>query len=274
MVHLIIAPAGHGKTRHCITRIKEVRAKAPLASIWVILPNQAQVAAFRRRLAEEGGALGVQLGTFYTFYAEIMARTGRPIPRLLDPVQHRLLRTIVDRLCEEGRLRHYAPLRDKPGFVRLLRALFRELKRARVRRDDLIAAVADVYDALTTARPYRPALAPHRALEIMAEEYVGRLEPRLLERFIEMLGPYPWGTVLRVSDDLLVVVTRPDQTIPDNPYSRAIHLSAGPPTVGEEVPLRELTSVSQLETVDPAEIGIDLPGLLHDLSAPQTTDVA
>jgi ATP-dependent helicase/DNAse subunit B len=120
-----------------------------LAPIWVILPNQAQVVAFRRRLAEEGGALGVQPGTFYTFYAEILAQAGRPIPRLLDPVQHRLLRTIVDRLYEEGRLRHYAPLRDKPGFVRLLRALVRELKRARVHRDDLIAAVADGKERLT-----------------------------------------------------------------------------------------------------------------------------
>ena len=146
---ILLAPAGQGKTQHCIARIQEVRAEAPLAPIWVILPNQAQVVAFRRRLAEEGGALGVQPGTFYTFYAEILARAGRPIPRLLEPVQHRLLRTIVDRLCEEGRLRHYAPLRDKPGFVRLLRALIRELKRARVHRDDFATAVADGEERLT-----------------------------------------------------------------------------------------------------------------------------
>ncbi|MFB0533996.1 MAG: PD-(D/E)XK nuclease family protein [Anaerolineae bacterium] len=146
---VLLAPAGHGKTNYCIARIQEVRAADPLAPTWVILPNQAQVAAFRRRLAEEGGALGVQLGTFYTFYGEILAQTGRPIPRLLDPVQHRLLRTIVDRLCEEGRLNHYAPLRDKPGFLRLLRALIRELKRARVRRDDFATAVADREERLT-----------------------------------------------------------------------------------------------------------------------------
>lgn len=149
MSRILLAPAGYGKTQHCIARIQEVRAEAPLAPLWVILPNQAQVVAFRRRLAEEGGALGVQPGTFYTFYAEILARAGRPIPRLFDPVQHRLLRTIVDRLCAEGRLHHYAPLRDKPGFVRLLRALVRELKRARIHRDDLAAAVAGGEERLT-----------------------------------------------------------------------------------------------------------------------------
>jgi ATP-dependent helicase/DNAse subunit B len=146
---IVLAPAGRGKTRHCIARIQKVRAEAPLTPIWVILPNQAQVVALRCRLAEEGGALGVQMGTFYTFYTEILAQAGRPIPRLLDPVQHRLLRTIVDRLGEEGRLHHYAPLRDKPGFVRLLRALVRELKRARVHRDDFAAAVADGEGRLT-----------------------------------------------------------------------------------------------------------------------------
>lgn len=147
--YLFLAPAGQGKTHYCITRIQEVRTEAPLAPIWVILPNQAQVVAFRRRLAEEGGALGVQLGTFHAFYAEILAQAGQPTPRLLDPVQHRLLRSIVDRLCEDGRLRHYAPLRDKPGFVRLLRTLVRELKRARVRRDDFATAVADGEERLT-----------------------------------------------------------------------------------------------------------------------------
>ena len=146
---ILLSPAGHGKTHHCIARIQEVRAAEPLAPIWVIRPNQAQVVAFRCRLAEEGGALGVQLGTFYTFYAEILTQAERPISRLLDPVQHRLLRTIVDRLCEEGRLRHYALLRDKPGFVRLLRILVRELKRARVHRDDFAAAIADGEERLT-----------------------------------------------------------------------------------------------------------------------------
>jgi HD-GYP domain-containing protein (c-di-GMP phosphodiesterase class II) len=126
----------------------------------------------------------------------------------------------------------------------------------------MIATVADVYDALTTARPYRPALTPHRSLEVMKEQFVGKLEPRLLERFIEMLGPYPWGTLLRVSDDLLVAITRPNRKAPDNPYSRAIHLSTESPTIDEEVPLRAVTSDARLEIVDPAEIGLDLIALL------------
>jgi len=140
---LLLAPAGAGKTAHAIARIRRLRASRPLAPVWVLLPNFPQVAAFRRRLARAGGALGVETGAFYRLYADALAYAGEPAPRLFEPVQHRLLRAIVDRLCDEGRMRHYAPLRDKPGFVRALSALIQELKRARVHRDELDAAVAD-----------------------------------------------------------------------------------------------------------------------------------
>ena len=51
---LLLAPAASGKTAHCIARIQSLRRAAPLANIWVVLPNHAQVSAFRLRLAERG----------------------------------------------------------------------------------------------------------------------------------------------------------------------------------------------------------------------------
>lgn len=148
-IELLLAPAGGGKTAYAIARIRALRAAAPLAPVCVVLPNFPQVAAFRRRLAHAGGALGVEIGTFYRLYADILARAGVPAPRLFDPVQHRLLRAIVDRLCDEGRLQRYRPLRDKPGFIRALRVAFQELKRARVHRDGFAHAVSDQPPRLT-----------------------------------------------------------------------------------------------------------------------------
>lgn len=141
---LLLAPAGHGKTAHCIARIRQVKKENPLAAVWVILPNQPQVIAFRRRLAEAGGAMAVQFGTFYAFYAEILARAGQPAPRLPEPVQHRLVLTLVHRLHRQGSLAHYAPLRAKPGFIIALRNLIQELKRARVWPETLPLAVEGV----------------------------------------------------------------------------------------------------------------------------------
>jgi ATP-dependent helicase/nuclease subunit B len=101
--------------------------------------------------------MAVQFGTFYTFYAEILASASQPTPRLPDPVQHRLLLALMRRLYRRGRLVHYAPLRDKPGFIVALRILIQELKRAQVWPEDFARAVqgtgprleelAAIYDA-------------------------------------------------------------------------------------------------------------------------------
>ncbi len=47
-----------------------------------------------------------------------------------------------------------------------------------------VCAVADVFDALTTDRPYRRALAPVEAIALMREESGCRFDPRLLDLFL------------------------------------------------------------------------------------------
>jgi diguanylate cyclase (GGDEF)-like protein len=48
-----------------------------------------------------------------------------------------------------------------------------------------IAAVADVFDALTNDRPYRRAYAPEEAFELMARERGGQFDPILLDLFFD-----------------------------------------------------------------------------------------
>jgi ATP-dependent helicase/DNAse subunit B len=129
---LLIAPAASGKTQYAIERLRAIKASDPLAPITVILPNQLQLAEFRRRLARTGGAIGVDLMTFHMLYAELLTRVDQRRARLTDPLQVRLLRHVVARLCEAGCLPYYAALRGKPGFIALLRDTIEELKRARV----------------------------------------------------------------------------------------------------------------------------------------------
>ncbi len=129
---LLIAPAAAGKTQHAIDRLRAIKASDPFAPITVVLPNQIQLAEFRRRLAQADGAIGVELLTFHMLYAELLTRVDQRRARFTDPLQIRLLRQIVDRLCEAGRLPYFAALRGKPGFIALLRDTLEELKRARV----------------------------------------------------------------------------------------------------------------------------------------------
>jgi putative two-component system response regulator len=48
-----------------------------------------------------------------------------------------------------------------------------------------IAAVADVFDALTTERAYRPAFAIEEALKMMEDERGGQFDPDVLDAFLE-----------------------------------------------------------------------------------------
>lgn len=51
-----------------------------------------------------------------------------------------------------------------------------------------IATIADVYDALTTNRPYAGARPPLKALTLMKQEMVGHFEQKKFEEFILFLG--------------------------------------------------------------------------------------
>jgi len=51
-----------------------------------------------------------------------------------------------------------------------------------------IVAIADIYDALTTDRPYRKAMKPNDALAIMTNKMYGELDVKLLQLFINVIG--------------------------------------------------------------------------------------
>ncbi len=139
---LLLAPAGGGKTAYVVARIREL---PPLAPVRVLVSGRMQAIAFRRRLAQVGGALGVEVQTFYDLYADVLtlSQDTEPLPRLPPSVRRRLILHLASRMCDAGRLPYYAPLRNAPGFARLLADLFEELKRARIFPEDLVAATAD-----------------------------------------------------------------------------------------------------------------------------------
>lgn len=72
-----------------------------------------------------------------------------------------------------------------------------------------IVCIADVFDALTAPRVYRPeAWSPDRALGFMLELAGKDFDPVLLKVFINMIGIYPIGTLLRLDNDDLGLVAR------------------------------------------------------------------
>ena len=54
-----------------------------------------------------------------------------------------------------------------------------------------ICAIVDMFDALTTDRPYKPALKPFDALRYMRQHLIYGFDPSYLETFILLLSPKP-----------------------------------------------------------------------------------
>ncbi len=141
-VEILVSPPATGKTEDCIQRIRILLLDRPFAPVWVVLPDRLQTAAFRRRLAEAGGAIGAQVGTFGDLYRELLELTGHPTPMASPPMVHRLVQAAIQQVYADGGLQHYASLRETPGFALTLRDAFAELKRALVFPEEFVAQAA------------------------------------------------------------------------------------------------------------------------------------
>ena len=72
----------------------------------------------------------------------------------------------------------------------------------------LMGGIIDWYDAVTSERPHRRAIAPTQALTRIYEQRNRIFHPTLVEKFIECMGIYPIGSVVEFrSEEVGVVLT-------------------------------------------------------------------
>jgi HD-GYP domain-containing protein (c-di-GMP phosphodiesterase class II) len=88
----------------------------------------------------------------------------------------------------------------------------------RIHRISRIVAVADVYDALLADRPWRAALLPYKAMEVvllLVNE--GKLDGEVVRAFLETVSLFPLGSWVELTDDRLgrvVAANRGEHTRP------------------------------------------------------------
>ncbi len=70
-----------------------------------------------------------------------------------------------------------------------------------------IIAAADVYDALTSERPYRKAVLPSDAAEFIMASNAAQFDSKVVEAFVRKIAAYPVGTCLQLSNGYSVIVT-------------------------------------------------------------------
>ena len=125
-----------------------------------------------------------------------------------------------------------------------------------------MVGVADVYDALTSKRPYKTAMYPHKALGIMYEMRDKDLDSEYLAQFIRMVGVYPVGSVVEMEDGSMGVVTasndemplKPTVTIVRNPDGKAIPSRIYNLASDKDAPGIARCIPSELTDIQPAQV--------------------
>ncbi|THK40543.1 HD-GYP domain-containing protein [Methylophaga sp. SB9B] len=74
-----------------------------------------------------------------------------------------------------------------------------------------MAAICDVYDAVTSERAYKQAWDPAGTIREMAQ-WEGHFDKQLFNAFVKMVGIYPVGSLVRLTSQRLAVVIEPGVT--------------------------------------------------------------
>ncbi|MEO8682867.1 MAG: HD-GYP domain-containing protein, partial [Vicinamibacterales bacterium] len=85
----------------------------------------------------------------------------------------------------------------------------------------MVVSVVDVFDALRSNRAYRAGMATDRIRHIMGQQDGTAFNRQLLRRFVNLMGLYPVGTLVRLNTDEVGVVT---QAHPEDPFRPQIKL--------------------------------------------------
>ena len=126
-----------------------------------------------------------------------------------------------------------------------------------------IVSIADVYDALRSKRVYREGMPSDRIRAIMTHKDNPAFNAQLLRRFINLMGLFPVGTLVRLHAGEVALVTHEHPTDPFRPQVKVLLDAAGAPV---ELPGlvntwepddRGAFPYAVIEAVDPETVQID-----------------
>jgi len=140
------------------------------------------------------------------------------------------------------------------------------VKRDSLNLGSMMCAIADVYDAMRSQRAYQGAHPTDRILAVLKRNEGAQMDQHLVRRFVQLLGIYPPGNLVRLSTGELAVVLRIHAPDPHRPRVRVLFGAEGArlslpfernlwepqPDQGRSGALPNVVS-----PVDPADHGID-----------------
>lgn len=123
-----------------------------------------------------------------------------------------------------------------------------------------MAAIADVYDALTSDRVYHKGMTPTQGLKKLLEWSGTHLDPKLVRQFIRCLGLYPVGSLVLLESGRLGVVTEGNEEDQRLPVVRIMyHTRFRMPVTVETLDLSKPGTQDRIvRAVDPDEYRVDI----------------
>jgi HD-GYP domain-containing protein (c-di-GMP phosphodiesterase class II) len=170
--------------------------------------------------------------------ARVLNKPGKLTPVEFDLIKkhptlgYQLLRSIQkdEFLANHVAYQHHEK-QDGTGYPRGMRGVNRVARDA-IRGDRMlliaeIAAVADVYDALSSDRPYRAGMTPEQIVETMRQMAGPHLNREIVQHFLAILPVFPVGLEVRITQGRLKgyrgVVARLNQKAMDRPVVRVLY---------------------------------------------------
>ena len=146
---------------------------------------------------------------------EIINKPGRLTSEEFDTVKmhpvhaakHLQERQLVNENVYRGIVGHHEKL-DGSGYPN-------HLKGDEIHPYARILAVADVYDALTSNRPYRIPSPPNEAIELVMGSIDTHFDERIVKAFLRKVAPFPTGSKVKLSNGEIAYVMKnyPDQPL-------------------------------------------------------------
>ena len=134
-------------------------------------------------------------------------------------------------------------------------------QRATLNLGTMLCSIADVYDAMRSQRAYQQAYPTDRILAVLQRNDGTQFDQHLVRRFVQLLGIYPPGNLVKLKTGEVAVVLK---THAPDPYRPRVRVLFAPDNARLDVPhdrnLFELSADANqtvVGPVDPALYGVD-----------------
>lgn len=121
-------------------------------------------------------------------------------------------------------------------------------------------AIVDSYDAMTAERVYKAGMHPIKAFKILISESPTSYDAELVEQFIQCLGIYPVGTLVKLTSGKVGLISKLNKSKPLKPFVRVFYNTRLKQVIGmEEIDLSKPKYDDQIDScIKPEEFNLDL----------------